>query len=48
MQKQKCPKCSSNDLDERMVHVYGEWGEFISTEIYKICKKCGEEIKEEK
>ncbi len=47
MQKQRCPKCGSEELIENMSHVYNEWGEFAGIEIYKKCNKCGEIIRDE-
>jgi RNA polymerase subunit RPABC4/transcription elongation factor Spt4 len=48
MQKQRCPVCGSEELTEEMFHMYNEWGEFAGTEVYKKCRKCGENIREDK
>jgi predicted nucleic-acid-binding Zn-ribbon protein len=44
----KCPKCGSEDFDEKMAHIYGMWGEFLYTKQVETCKKCGTEIEERK
>jgi predicted nucleic-acid-binding Zn-ribbon protein len=43
MQKTKCPKCSSEELEDDMITIYGMWGELVDTEQVK---KCGELIRE--
>ena len=48
MQKPKCPKCGSEDLEDDMIAIYGMWGELMGTEPVKKCKKCDEIIREEK
>jgi uncharacterized Zn finger protein len=48
MKKLKCPKCSSEDLEDDMITIYDMWGELVDTEWVKKCKKCGELIREEK
>ncbi len=48
MQKTKCPKCSSEDLEDDMITIYGMWGELVDTEQVKKCKKCGEVIRKGK
>ncbi|HIH88928.1 TPA: hypothetical protein HA344_06950 [Candidatus Bathyarchaeota archaeon] len=47
MQKPRCTKCGSGDLEDDMVTIYSMWGELVSTEQVKKCKKCGEVFKEE-
>ncbi len=46
MQKPKCPKCGSEDLEDDMITIYGIWGELVDTEQVKKCKRCGEVIRE--
>jgi hypothetical protein len=45
MQKHVCPKCGSDDLEDDMITTYSMWGELVSTEPVKKCRKCGEYIK---
>ncbi len=47
MDKLKCPKCGSADLDDDMIVIYGMWGELVDTEQVKKCRSCGEIIREE-
>ena len=42
MKKPRCPVCSSEDLEDDMVTVYGMWGELYGTEEVKRCLRCGE------
>jgi uncharacterized Zn finger protein len=46
MQKPRCSKCGSEDLDDDMITIYGMWGELMDTESVKKCKSCGEIIRE--
>lgn len=46
MQKPKCPKCGSEDLEDDMIAVYGMWGELVDNEQVKKCVRCGEIIRE--
>ncbi|MCX6649513.1 MAG: hypothetical protein NTV61_09055 [Candidatus Bathyarchaeota archaeon] len=46
MQKPKCPKCGSEDLEDDMIAVYGMWGELVDNEQVKKCGRCGEIIRE--
>lgn len=46
MQKPKCLKCGSEDLENEMITIYGMWGELVDTEDVKKCKRCGEVMRE--
>jgi predicted nucleic-acid-binding Zn-ribbon protein len=46
MQKPKCPKCGSEDLEDDMITIYGIWGELVDTEQVKKYKRCREVIRE--
>ncbi len=46
MQRLKCPRCGSEELDDDMITIYGMWGELVGTENVKKCRKCGEVFRE--
>ncbi len=43
----RCPKCGSEDFEEKMIAIYDMWGQFGDMRTIKICKKCGTELPEE-
>lgn len=47
MPSPSCPKCGSEEFEEKMFAVYDMWGQFEEMRTIKVCKRCDTELHEE-